>query len=127
MSNASELEPPHTLDEVSSQQPARGKAEARSDSKKVWIDLDNSPHVPFFAPIIEELKNRGYLITVTVRDAYQTCELADFHQLHYQRIGRHYGRHRVMKVFGTCLRALQLRGALARQRPALAMAHGSRA
>ena len=28
--------------------------------KKVWIDLDNSPHVPFFLPIIEELRKRGH-------------------------------------------------------------------
>ncbi len=23
---------------------------------KVWIDLDNSPHVPFFRPIIQEFE-----------------------------------------------------------------------
>ncbi|MEN8265341.1 MAG: hypothetical protein ABFR82_17985, partial [Nitrospirota bacterium] len=27
--------------------------------KKIWIDLDNSPHVPFFKPIIRELGNQG--------------------------------------------------------------------
>lgn len=30
----------------------------RSTGRKVWIDLDNSPHVPFFRPIIEELEAR---------------------------------------------------------------------
>jgi hypothetical protein len=25
----------------------------------VWIDLENSPHVPFFLPIIRELEARG--------------------------------------------------------------------
>ena len=25
--------------------------------KRIWIDLDNTPHVPFFVPIIEEWKN----------------------------------------------------------------------
>jgi len=28
--------------------------------KKIWIDLDNSPHVPFFKPIIKEFNKRGY-------------------------------------------------------------------
>ena len=27
--------------------------------KKIWVDLDNSPHVPFFRPIIEELRKQG--------------------------------------------------------------------
>jgi hypothetical protein len=27
--------------------------------KKIWIDLGNSPHVPFFVPVIEELKAKG--------------------------------------------------------------------
>ena len=26
-----------------------------TDTKKIWLDLDNSPHVPFFKPIIDEL------------------------------------------------------------------------
>jgi len=25
---------------------------------KLWIDLDNSPHVPLFAPIVRELESR---------------------------------------------------------------------
>jgi predicted glycosyltransferase len=45
--------------------------------KKVWIDLENSPHVPFFKPIIEELERRGYSVLVTARDCFQVCELAD--------------------------------------------------
>jgi hypothetical protein len=27
--------------------------------KKIWIDLDISPHDPFFVPIIEELTTKG--------------------------------------------------------------------
>ena len=34
-------------------------------AKKIWIDLDNSPHVPFFTPIIEELEQRGYRVLLT--------------------------------------------------------------
>ncbi|MBN1479177.1 DUF354 domain-containing protein [candidate division KSB1 bacterium] len=39
--------------------------------KKIWIDLDNSPHVPFFSPITAELQRRGYKLVLTARNAYQ--------------------------------------------------------
>ena len=44
---------------------------------KIWIDMDNTPHVPFFEPIMEELKARGFSLLVTARDAFQLCDLAD--------------------------------------------------
>ena len=40
----------------------RGSKEAwerTSLGSKVWIDLENSPHVPFFAPIMKELEKTG--------------------------------------------------------------------
>src|SRR5664280_1303875 len=95
--------------------------------KKVWIDLDNSPHVPFFAPIIEQLKNRGCTLLVTARDCFQVCELANLFGLEYRRIGRHYGKSRVLKVAGLGVRALQLAPAVFQERPDLALSHGSRA
>ena len=97
-----------------------------SASKRVWIDLDNSPHVPFFAPIIKELELRGYSLTLTARDAYQVCELADLFRFNYKRIGRHYGRNKALKVLGTCFRAMQLVSIVARDKPDLAISHGSR-
>ena len=105
---------------------AKSKPGAGATRKTIWIDLDNSPHIPFFAPIIKELQNGGYTVTLTARDAYQVCELADLFHLSYKRIGRHYGKNKVLKVFGTCLRALQLMSTAVSQRPDLAMAHGSR-
>lgn len=98
----------------------------KGKSTRIWIDLDNSPHVPFFAPIIEQLKHRGYEIVLTARDAYQVRELADLFQFSYACVGHHWGKHWVMKAFGTCLRALQLVPLVIKQRPVLAVAHGSR-
>src|SRR5271165_987557 len=95
-------------------------------AKRIWIDLDNSPHVPFFAPIIEAFKKRGLTVTLTARDAYQVCELADRFQFNYKCVGRHWGKNRFLKVFGTCLRALQILPIVAREKPDLAIAHGSR-
>jgi predicted glycosyltransferase len=63
---------------------------------------------------------------VTARDAFQVCELADRKGLEYVRIGRHYGKNRLMKGAGLVYRALQLAPVVMRQRPALAVSHGAR-
>jgi uncharacterized protein len=94
--------------------------------KKIWIDLDNSPHVPFFAPIIEELERRGYSFVLTARDCFQVCALADLFHLKYRRIGRHYGKNKAMKILGTMYRALQLLPIAWQEKPDLVMSHGSR-
>lgn len=94
--------------------------------KKIWIDLDNTPHVPFFRPIIAQLESRGYQVKVTARDAFQVYDLADYFRLRYQRIGRHYGKSSMMKVLGSLVRAGQLMAAMVKEKPALAVSHGSR-
>ncbi len=93
---------------------------------KIWIDLDNTPHVPFFAPIIRELERRGHQVVVTARDAFQVCELADKTGLRYTKAGRHYGKNMVRKFFGLLWRSVQLAPFLLVQRPKLALSHGSR-
>lgn len=92
----------------------------------VWIDLDNTPHVPFFKPIIEELQKRGHEIFITARDCFQVCGLADLMEVPYQRVGKHYGKNKVMKVAGTVLRSFELYPLVARTQPCLALSHGSR-
>ncbi len=67
---------------------------------KIWIDLDNTPHVPFFKPVIRELEQRGYTMVLTARDAFQVCELATRFNLAYTKVGRHYGKNRILKVLG---------------------------
>ena len=93
---------------------------------KIWIDLDNTPHVPFFKPIIRELERRGFRVVLTARDAFQVCELATQSGLKYKKIGRHYGKNRFMKVWGLAWRSLQLLPFVIRERPALGLSHGSR-
>ena len=96
------------------------------EKKTVWIDLDNSPHVPFFIPIIEELERQGIGVLLTARNTYQVCDLLEFFELPCKVIGRHYGKNKILKVLGNCLRAIQL-GPTASARPDLAISHGSRA
>lgn len=94
--------------------------------QKIWIDLENTPHIPFFKPIISELDKRGYECVLTARNAYQVIDLADHFGLKYKRIGRHYGKYKFLKVLGVAIRSLQLMPTMMKQKPALAIAHGSR-
>jgi predicted glycosyltransferase len=99
----------------------------RSKQKpKIWIDLDNTPHVPFFEPILDELRARGFPVLVTARDAFQVCDLADKKGLKYLKIGHHHGKHRLLKGAGLAYRALQLGPLVQREKPALGVSHGSR-
>jgi hypothetical protein len=101
-------------------------AVSKTKKPKIWIDLDNTPHVPFFEPIIDELKSRGYPVLLTARDAFQVCELADQKGMPYCKIGRHHGKHRLAKGLGLLYRAAQLAPLVLRERPALGLSHGSR-
>lgn len=94
--------------------------------KKIWIDLDNSPHVPFFNPIITELEESGYPVMITVRDCFQVCGLADKFNLSYKCIGRHSGKNKVKKAIGLLYRALLLAPEVLAAKPDLALSHGSR-
>ena len=112
-------QPKHAVPEASSRR--------NTKTKKIWIDLDNSPHVPFFLPIIDELRKKGYEVDVTARDMYQVCQLLDFFNLKCKVIGGHYGKNKVFKVLGSLLRASQLIPTAARFHADLAISHGSRA
>lgn len=103
------------------------KARTISRKGKIWIDLDNSPHVPFFAPMIDELKKRGYSVVLTARDCAQVRELADLFHLNYKLIGRHSGKNRIRKIAGLFCRALRLMPSILREKPDLAISHCSRA
>jgi uncharacterized protein len=96
------------------------------NKKKIWIDLDNSPHVPLFKPIIDELKRRGYSVLVTVRDNAQTCGLADLFALEYKKIGHFYGKRFILKFAGLVIRSMELMPTVLKEKPQLALSHGSR-
>lgn len=102
------------------------RPERLSVRTKIWVDLDNSPHVPFFRPIIRELEQRGYDLFVTARDAYQVRELLEFYGISGRVVGRHYGSLKVLKALSTCCRALALSVIVCKEKPVLAISHGSR-
>jgi hypothetical protein len=94
--------------------------------KRIWIDLDNTPHVPLFLPIIRELEREGHSVVVTARDAFQVCSLADHYGLAFTTVGRHYGKNKALKVAGTLWRTAQLLPLILREKPDISISHGSR-
>ncbi|HEY0384895.1 MAG TPA: DUF354 domain-containing protein [Pyrinomonadaceae bacterium] len=58
----------------------------------IWIDLANSPHVPFFRALIPEFERRGARVETTARRFAQTIELAEAAGLAPEIIGGHGGR-----------------------------------
>src|SRR5215218_9374256 len=57
----------------------------------IWIDLANSPHVPFFRALAGEFRARGHEVAVTAREFAQTVELAEAAGLQPEVVGRHGG------------------------------------
>jgi predicted glycosyltransferase len=105
-----------------------GAINAHPASKyRVWIDIDNSPHVPFFLPIVEKLKSQGIEVILTARNMYQVCELLKFFDLPCKVIGGHWGKNKILKVLCNCTRVVQLIPTVFETRPDLAVSHGSRA
>ena len=98
--------------------------------KAIWIDLDNSPHVPLFAPIIRHYREKGIEVILTARDHSQTIELLELHGFGgtYTVVGSHYGKSRFHKIRGLLVRAKQLISHFNKlQKPiAVAVSHGSR-
>lgn len=99
-------------------------------SKAIWFDLDNSPHVPLFAPIIRHYRQNGIEVVITARDHSQTIELLDLHGFagRFKMIGKHYGGDKVAKAWGLIVRASKLVSYIASlpERPIVAVSHGSR-
>ena len=67
------------------------KDSPNAEKKAIWIDVDNSPHVPLFAPIIRHYREIGVEVILTARDHAQTVELLELHGFGgtYQVIGKH--------------------------------------
>lgn len=92
----------------------------------IWFDLDNSPHVPLFRPILGELDAKGALYMVTAREFAQTTQLLDFWKIKHRVIGAHGGRWKIQKVLNWIERSAQLRQSVKGRSIDLAVSHGSR-
>ena len=75
---------------------------------KIWIDLGNSPHVPFFKALAAEFAARGHEIVWTARDYAQTVELAQKASIDATIFGTHGGKNVVAKAAKFGKRVLDL-------------------
>ncbi|MGI8467100.1 MAG: DUF354 domain-containing protein [Pyrinomonadaceae bacterium] len=62
------------------------------NAMQIWIDLGNSPHVPFFLALSKEFERRGHKILWTARDYAQTLPLAKKANLPIEIFGAHGGK-----------------------------------
>ncbi len=77
---------------------------------KIWIDMTNSPHVPFFRPLIGLLEQRGHDVRVSARDFAQTLELLGAAGIAHEVVGPPHGgagRAGKIRAMGSRLRALR--------------------
>jgi predicted glycosyltransferase len=58
---------------------------------RVWVDISNSPQVPFFRPLIALLRERGHDVEVTTREFAQTVELLTLHGIPHEVVGPKHG------------------------------------
>ena len=93
---------------------------------RVWIDITNSPHVPFFRPLIRLLEAEGHEVEVTAREYAQTLQLLELHGIPHHVVGpRHGGAGRVGKARALLGRLGALHRFAESGRFDLALAHGS--
>ena len=93
---------------------------------RVWIDVSNSPQVPFFRPLIAILESRGHEVEVTTRDYAQTLELLALHSIPHEVVGPPHGGARAVAKARTLARRLRaLRRYGSGRRFDLALAHAS--
>jgi uncharacterized protein len=93
---------------------------------RVWIDVSNSPQVPFFKPLIALLEARGDTVGVTTRDYAQTLELLRLHGIPHDVVGPgHGGASALGKARAMAARVPALRRYAKRRGFDLALSHAS--
>ena len=92
---------------------------------RIWIDLANSPHVPFFSALTQQFLNLGHEIEFTARDFAETVPLAEQSQLGAVTIGGYGGGRVAGKASNLASRAWELARWARGRRFDLAVSHNS--
>jgi len=101
----------------------------RKETKFIWFDFDNAPHVSVLLPIVNEMRNRGYNTILTARDKSETKELLYLYNEKFKIIGKSFPKNRFLKLYYTLRRALMLVHYLRKgfnKKISLFVCHGSR-
>src|ERR1700754_407040 len=92
---------------------------------RVWIDLANSPHVPFFKALAARFVERGHEIETTARAFAETVPLASAAGFDAQVVGAHGGRQVSAKAGNLMSRAWSLATWARKRNFDLAISHNS--
>jgi len=92
---------------------------------RIWIDLANSPHVPFFKALAPRFVERGHEIEVTARDFAETLPLAKAAGFTPHVVGAHGGRQISAKAAHLMSRAWSLATWARKRQFDLAVSHNS--
>lgn len=92
---------------------------------KIWVDLANSPHPPFFAPLVRELEGLGHSFIFTAWDRAQTRALASARWPRCIVVGDDARSGLFAKSLRVWDRSSLLRDAVHALRPELALSHNS--
>ena len=92
---------------------------------RLWIDLANSPHVPFFKALTQRFVSLGHEIETTAREFAETIPLAQKAGLKPHVVGAHGGRAVSAKAGTLMSRAWALAGWARQRNFDLAISHNS--
>ncbi|MFH2067474.1 MAG: DUF354 domain-containing protein [Pseudomonadota bacterium] len=92
---------------------------------KIWIDITNAPHVNFFKQFIDEWQAGQYEVIVTARPLSNTIELLNKNNIRYHCIGSHYGKNKLLKLYGFFRRSSELYAFLKNKQIAVAISQSS--
>jgi len=92
---------------------------------RIWIDLANSPHVPFFRPLVNEFSRRDHEVIFTARNFSETVALAQAAGFAAKVIGGHGGGKLSGKAGNLVRRAMALASWARGQEIDLAVSHNS--
>jgi len=92
---------------------------------RLWIDLANSPHVPFFKALTKRFVSQGHEIDVTAREFAETVSLARAAGFAPEVVGVHGGRAMSKKAGSLGSRAWALAAWARKRKFDLAISHNS--
>jgi len=92
---------------------------------RLWIDLANAPHVPFFKALTNRFVSQGHEIETTAREFAETIPLAHAAGFSPVVIGSHAGRDVSKKAGSIASRAWALAGWARKRKFELAISHNS--
>ena len=91
-----------------------------------WIDLENTPNVPFFEPIVKRLRKMNHTVYITCRDYSDIPALSKLYGIQGSTVGWYGGKNKIQKLFAGLLRSILLAKWARKKQIDLAVGFGSR-